>query len=296
MKNTSRVLIGLALLCAVACAKKEKETPNGFKFTVLKEGDGVLPKSQDIIVFDYVLKDSKDSIWSDTYKQGYPAAVPVADSMAIPNEKGMIQMFRMLSKGDSIKASLSMKKFFEDVAGGAPPFKVDTTMTMTYTITIADIMNRAKFQEFQMSLMESLKEKQVTKDADLIAKYLAEKNITAQKDTSGIMYVIHTSKGGAKPKVENCVEVSYKGSLLEDGKTFDQNPKMAFPLSQVILGWQRAIPLMGIGDSATFYIPSGLGYGPQGAPGAIPPNAVLIFDVTLLNFGAGFDQATGNCK
>ena len=72
--------------------------------------------------------------------------------------------------------------------------------------------------------------------------------------------------------------------------------KVAFPLDRVIPGWQRAIPMLGIGDSATFYIPSGLAYGPEGAQGVIPPDAILIFDVALLGIGTGFDQATGNCN
>jgi FKBP-type peptidyl-prolyl cis-trans isomerase FkpA len=110
------------------------------------------------------------------------------------------------------------------------------------------------------------------------------------------MYVMHTAKGGAKPDVENCVEVSYKGSFLNDGAIFDQQPKMAFPLSRVIEGWQVSIPMLGIGDSATFYIPSSLAYGPEGAQGVIPPNAILIFDVKLLGFGGTFDPNTGICN
>ncbi|HTE29670.1 MAG TPA: FKBP-type peptidyl-prolyl cis-trans isomerase [Chryseolinea sp.] len=295
MIKISRVLIGLALFCS-ACTETQKETPSGFKYTVLKAGDGVLPKKQDILVFEYVLKDSKDSVWNDTYSQGLPAAVPIGDSSTIATEKGMIQMFRLLSKGDSVKASMSIKKFFEDIGGGPAPFKVDSTLTMSYVISVKDIMNREQFQAFQVTLMDRLKTKQVSKDADLINKFLSEKNIKAEKDTSGIMYVMHKSKGGPKPTVESCVEVSYKGSFLADGQTFDQNPKMAFPLNRVILGWQRAIPLMGVGDSATFYIPSTLAYGPQGQPGAIPPNAILIFDVALLKVGNGFDQNTGACN
>jgi FKBP-type peptidyl-prolyl cis-trans isomerase FkpA len=295
MIKISRVLIGLALFCS-ACTETQKETPSGFKYTVLKAGDGVLPKKQDILVFEYVLKDSKDSVWNDTYSQGLPAAVPIGDSSATASEKGMIQMFRMLSKGDSVKASMSIKKFFEDIGGGPAPFKVDSTLTMSYVISVKDIMNREQFQAFQVTLTDRLKTKQVSKDADLISKFLSEKNINAEKDTSGIMYVIHKSKGGPKPTVENCVEVNYKGSFLADGQMFDQAPKMAFPLNRVILGWQRAIPLMGVGDSATFYIPSGLAYGPQGQPGAIPPNAILIFDVALLKVGNGFDQNTGACN
>ena len=103
------MLIGLTLLCA-ACTKSEKETPNGFKFTVIEAGDGVLPKKEEVIVFEYQLKDSKDSVWNDTYTQGIPAALPIADSAALATEKGMIQMFRMLSKGDSVRVTHAYSK------------------------------------------------------------------------------------------------------------------------------------------------------------------------------------------
>ncbi len=295
MTRISIVLIGLTVLFA-ACTKSDKETPNGFKFTVVKAGDGVLPKKEEIIVFEYLLKDSKDSVWGDTYSQGIPAAIPIADSSALATEKGMFQMFRMLSKGDSVRVTMPIQKFFEDIGGGRTPIGVDTTLSMSYFIQVTDIMTMPEFRDFQMGLMEQKKQGQVSKDAALIDKYLAEKNIKAQKDSSGLVYVIHTSKGGAKPTAENCVEVKYKGAFLENGQVFDQNEKMAFPLNRVIPGWQRAIPLLGIGDSATFYIPSGMAYGAEGAQGVIPPNAILIFDVALLGFGTGFDQATGSCN
>jgi FKBP-type peptidyl-prolyl cis-trans isomerase FkpA len=295
MTRISIVLIGLSLLVG-ACTKTEKETPNGFKFSVVKAGDGVLPKKEEFLVFEYLLRDSKDSVWSDTYAQGMPAVIPIADSSAIATEKGMFQMFRMLSKGDSVRVTMPIQKFFEDIGGGRAPAGVDTTLTMSYFIRVTDIMNMAQFQDFKMALMEKRKVSQVSKDAEIIDKYLADNNINAQKDTSGLAYVIHTSKGGAKPTPENCVEVKYKGMFLNNGQVFDQNEKMSFPLNQVIQGWQLAIPKLGIGDSATFYIPSGLAYGERGAQGAIPPNSILIFDVALLGFGTGFDQVTGTCN
>jgi FKBP-type peptidyl-prolyl cis-trans isomerase len=295
MNRISSVLIGLTLLCA-ACTKSEKETPNGFKFTVIEAGDGVLPKKEEVIVFEYQLKDSKDSVWNDTYTQGMPAALPIADSAALATEKGMIQMFRMLSKGDSVRVKLPIQKFFLDIAGGPAPFGVDTTLTMSYLIRVTHIMKMDEFTTFQMDLMQRKREGQVTKDAEIISKYLADNKITAQQDSSGLRYVIHTRNGGAKPTPQNCVEVNYKGAFLKDGQIFDQSEKLAFPLERVIPGWQRAIPLLGIGDSATFYIPSGLAYGPEGAQGVIPPDAILIFDVALLGVGTGYDQATGNCN
>lgn len=295
MIKYSYVLLGVALLCA-ACTKDERETPNGFKYRVLANGDGVLPKKDQILIFDFLLKDSEDSVWSNTHAQGIPAAIPIGDSSTIGQEPGMVQMLRQLSKGDSVKASMDMARFFTDIARGPVPPGIDTSLTMSYYIKVRDIVSREDFAVYQEKLMAELSVKQKSKDAAAISKYLQDNNIEAKTDTSGIAYVIHTSKGGRKPTVESCVEVAYKGTMLDDGRVFDQAPKAAFPLAGVIPGWQYAVPMIGVGDSATFYIPSGLAYGPQGMPGGIPPNAILIFDVKLLNVGNSFDQGAGICK
>jgi FKBP-type peptidyl-prolyl cis-trans isomerase len=296
MNRISIVLLGLTLLC-VACSKQtEKVTPNGLKFSVIKAGTGILPKKEDILVFDYLLKDSKDSTWNSTHEDGMPSAVMIADSTALATENGMVQMFRMLSKGDSVVMTMPVTKFFKDVIGQPVPPKIDTTVSISYFIQVKDIMRMEAFREYQSKLMEEKKKTQPAKDAALIAKYLEKNNIKAEQDSSGLRYVLHTSGGGAKPSVANCVEVKYKGKLLKDGRVFDQAEKIAFPLGGVIEGWKLGIPKLGIGDSATFYIPSGLAYGPQGYPGAIPPDAILIFDVQLLHVSAEFDQATRSCK
>jgi len=296
MNRISIVLLGLTLLC-VACSKQtEKVTPNGLKFSVIKAGTGILPKKEDILVFDYLLKDSKDSTWNSTHEDGMPSAVMIADSTALATENGMVQMFRMLSKGDSVVMTMPVTKFFKDVIGQPIPPKIDTSVSISYFIQVKDIMRMEAFREYQSKLMEEKKKTQPAKDAALIAKYLEKNNINAEKDSSGLRYVLHSNGGGAKPSVENCVEVKYKGKLLKDGRVFDQAEKIAFPLGGVIEGWKLGIPKLGIGDSATFYIPSGLAYGPQGYPGAIPPDAILIFDVQLLQVSAQFDQATRSCK
>jgi peptidylprolyl isomerase len=56
-----------------------------------------------------------------------------------------------------------------------------------------------------------------------------------------------------------------------------------FPIGQqhVIKGWDEGVALMKKGGKATLYIPSSLAYGHRGAGGAIPPDAVLIFDVEV---------------
>jgi hypothetical protein len=143
MNRISNVLIGIALLLCVACGSKkiEKETPNGLRFTVVKAGDGVLPKKDEILVFDHILKDSKDSVWNDTRVEGMPSAVRIQDSSAIAEENGIVQMFRMLSKGDSVTVAMSVTRFFNDMVGAPIPPGVDTALNLSYSLQVKNIMS-----------------------------------------------------------------------------------------------------------------------------------------------------------
>lgn len=287
------VLIGLLLLC-VAC-KTEKETPNGFKFTVIKSGDGVVAKKDEIIVFDFVMQDSKDSVWQSTYKEEMPGYIQVRDTSFMAAEDGMMQMFRMLAKGDSVDVTMPISKFFGELVKQPVPMGVDTALNISYYIQVKEILPMDKFRDYQTALFKNKQIRQEGVDTDKIAKFLAENNIKAEQDTSGVRYVIHNSAGGKKPAVENCVEVKYTGKFMEDGKIFDQSDRIGYPLYEMIPGWQIAIPKLGVGDSGTFYIPSALAYGPKGYPGAIPPNAILIFNVQLLNVGDSVDMENRTC-
>jgi FKBP-type peptidyl-prolyl cis-trans isomerase FkpA len=298
MIKTPSVLIGfLLLIVCIACDKAvEKETPNGFKFTVVKKGDGITPKPSQFLIFDFTISDSKDSVWNTSYESGLPAMVEISDSSKIKEEIGMYQMFRMLSRADSVSITLPTNKFFKDVYGGFTPPGVDTTLSMSCRIKVRDIIEMHQRADFLKNLFEKRKPIQKQKDLKKIDDYLAKHNITAQQDTSGIRYVIHTSNGGAKPTAANCVQVAYEGKFLENEQTFDKNANTSFPLSGVIPGWTYSIPLLGVGDSASIYIPSHLAYGPEGVRGGIPPDAVLMFNVKLLGIGGEFDRQTGACK
>ena len=70
------------------------------------------------------------------------------------------------------------------------------------------------------------------------------------------------------------------GALVES--SWDRNQTATFPLSGVISGWQKGIPGMKEGGRRLLVIPPDLGYGAQGAGGAIGPNETLIFVVDLV--------------
>jgi FKBP-type peptidyl-prolyl cis-trans isomerase len=284
-KYLSALFIGFLLM--TACSN-EKETPNGLKYTVLEEGNGEIPKTSQVVVFNFVMKDNKDSLWASTYDMGLPDAMQIRDSSRIAEEDGMSQMFRQLSVGDCVTTTIPMKKFFKDMMRSGIPPKIDTTGSITYTIKIKDILSLEDFYKNREGWI-------FEHDQKSIAKYLSENNLTAQQDTSGLSYIMHTNGGGEKPTLNNCVEVAYSGRFLRNGQVFDQGIT-SFPLQGVIPGWRIGVPYLGKGDSATFFIPSKLAYGPNGIPQQMPPDAILIFDVKLLDIKGEYDRVERKCK
>ncbi|HJZ71693.1 MAG TPA: FKBP-type peptidyl-prolyl cis-trans isomerase [Vicinamibacterales bacterium] len=96
---------------------------------------------------------------------------------------------------------------------------------------------------------------------------------------------------GAVANSGNRVTVSYTGWLydtskpLGKGNQFDSN-NITFVLGTgaVIRGWDQGVAGMRVGGQRRLIIPPELAYGASSPdPTRIPPNATLLFDITLLN-------------
>jgi peptidylprolyl isomerase len=117
----------------------------------------------------------------------------------------------------------------------------------------------------------------------------ADNQVTEMPD--GLKYTDTKTGDGATAKAGNKVSVHYTGWLSDNGakgKKFDSSVDRGQPFQftlgakQVIAGWDEGVAGMKVGGKRTLTIPPELGYGARGAPGAIPPNSTLIFDVELL--------------
>jgi len=103
---------------------------------------------------------------------------------------------------------------------------------------------------------------------------------------SGLQYKVITEGTGPKPTVEDVVSVHYTGTLL-DGTEFDSTVTRGEPArfatgGNIIQGWIEGLQLMPVGSKYKFWIPTEMAYGMQPPSPIIPQNAMLIFELELL--------------
>jgi FKBP-type peptidyl-prolyl cis-trans isomerase FkpA len=107
------------------------------------------------------------------------------------------------------------------------------------------------------------------------------------KTPSGLQYWNIKVGTGQEAKSGDHVKVHYTG-WLTSGKKFDSSVDAHQPFDftigrgDVIKGWEEGVTGMKVGGKRQLRIPPDLAYGKEGYPGAIPPNATLIFDIQLL--------------
>ena len=227
-----------------------------------------------------------------------PTPQPI-ELAAQPGRGGLEEALMLLLPGDSAVFRFPADTVFaRTFRQPVPPFvrRAGNTLVVLASarelLTLADMnARRQKEQAENVRQGQLLAAAQTTKDAALIQAYLKKNKLVAKKTTGGTYYIVTRPGKGLPPKKGQTVRVLYRGTVLATGKEFDASAKhgnepFAFALGtgQVIAGWDQGIAMLTKGSKATLLIPSPLGYGSRGAGADIPANAVLRFDVELVDF------------
>lgn len=122
----------------------------------------------------------------------------------------------------------------------------------------------------------------------LVEQYLSNKGITAQKDASGVYYVIDNEGSGKTPDVCSQITVHYTGSLV-NGVVFDktEGDPVTFYLGGLITGWQKGLKYIKEKGRIQLFIPPSLAYGNKNRTDengnvVIPANSILVFVLDLV--------------
>lgn len=164
----------------------------------------------------------------------------------------------------------------------------------TFTSALDDHYSKSELKmsvpEVNETLQTAMAKIQTEKHGPVLEEGKAFLEENAKKDDvnvteSGLQYRVMKSGDGKSPAPTDQVTTHYHGKLI-DGTVFDSSVNRGtpatFPVNGVIQGWQEALPMMKEGDKWELFIPYDIAYGENGAGGAIPPFATLIFEVELI--------------
>jgi peptidylprolyl isomerase len=228
------------------------------KYYTIEEGEGALAQFGDNAYVRYTGFLPDGSIFDSSYKRGEQVRITVGINQVI---KGWDMGLMYMRKGSKIKLLIPSK-----LAYGKEGYK---TIVPPNSDIILDV-----------EMVDLIPPEPVIK-WDITNKKVIE-------TASGLKYVVFNPGEGDLVVDENVVEVHYSG-YFTNGKLFDSSKKrfepIKFPVgaNAVIDGWDEGLKLMRKGAKFQLIIPSYLGYGKDGAPPQIPPDADLIFDIELID-------------
>lgn len=233
--------------------------PSGVEITIAQAGDGIRPQLGQKVTVSYTGMLSDGTIFDQSQPEK-PMQFVLGSGQGIP---GWHEGIAQLSKGAVATIVIpSDQGFGEQGLGGLiPPNEI-----ITFDVEILYVVDGPK---------------------PIVHELFDTEGKEVMTTNSGLQYVIIEEGTGQQAVAGMTVQVHYHGAL-EDGTKFDSSFDRGEPIEfqlgagRVIPGWEEGIALLKEGAKAQLIIPPYLAYGEQGAPGVIPPNSTLIFDVQLM--------------
>jgi FKBP-type peptidyl-prolyl cis-trans isomerase FkpA len=286
-KKISLAIMAAGMVVMSACNKESeggfKTAEGGLEYNLISSNkEGIKAKIGDIVSLHMIYTNDKDSVLFDTYDRGSAIEMQLRESAF----KGSLEDgLMMMSPGDSAMFLINADSLFAKTFNAPLPDFIAAGSKLKFRVKL---ISAKSMEQFTAEKENAAKENGERED-EMLKQYLAENNINATKTESGLYFIkTKTNAKGKKPETGQTLVVHYTGKLL-DGTTFDSSVERNEPfetqigVGMVIRGWDEGMMLFNTGEKGTLYIPSRLAYGERGAGGVIPPNAMLMFDIELID-------------
>jgi len=232
------------------------KTASGLQYEIIKMGDGEKPNATDKVEVHYHGTLEDGTVFDSSVDRGQTISFPLNRVI-----KGWTEGVQLMPVGSKFKFIIPPELAYgERGAGGIIP----PNATLIFEVELFSIEKPFIDTDFSLPTEEKILD-------------------------SGLRYLDHIIGNSESIKSGQEAIVHYSG-YLADGTKFDSShdkgSPFSFPLGQgrVIKGWDEGIVGMKKGGKRTLIIPPELGYGERGAGGVIPPNAILMFEVELVDF------------
>jgi peptidylprolyl isomerase len=235
------------------------ETDSGLMYYDIVVGEGAEASDDGVMISIHYTGYLIDGTQFDSsYDRGQPAQLP-RNGFLVGWDEGI----KTMRAGGRRKLILPHELAFGE--SGRPPIIPPKAM-LVFDIELLEVLNYSR-------VPEELPGEPLPEGAELITT------------ESGLSYYELAVGDGEMPAgPETKVKVHYTG-YLNDGSKFDSSvdrgQPATFALNAVIPGWTEGVGSMNVGGKRKIIIPFELGYGEQGSR-SIPPRALLIFDVELI--------------
>ena len=294
-----------------------QKTNTGLVYKFVSHGDkNSFCENEQFVFFEKTISYKNTVLYSSNDNPDYPLAISFAELKKINFDGEQFEALNFLKKkGDECCFKIKIDKLIDlaDIPFINQKFKVDLNKNsdLILKMKINDFINGDQIfeaiQAYRKTKNDEREKKskiQMTKDINIIDKYLKDHKIANFKVTeSGLHYVINAEGEGKVPHDGDTLVIDYTGKNLVSGKIFDSSIEsvakeanifheqrtyepMKFVWSKnpgFIAGFAEGLSLLNKNCEASLFIPSGLAYGPQGVPGVIAENANLIFEVKVVD-------------
>lgn len=250
-----------------------KQTPNAKK-----------PQTNDFLSLQmrYSL-DKNDSLLYNSFGNPKPLSFRLQKSLF---RGALNEGLTLMGEGDSATLWIVADSLYGQ---GRLPRYIKPGEKVKYTIALKKVQSSDEYEKATMQQMTA----QNDADKAIIEKYIADKKLNATLNPETKIYAQITQQG-TQPLPPNVQRIKGNYTLkLTNGEVIEKvdGQPQVIETYRLPRGFREGIQLIKKGGKGTIILPSGEGFGIQ-QRGNIPPNSVLIYEISIADFELPTQQST----